>query len=380
MLKIQKYILMVSLGPFIAITTGLALLALFTQSLTQLDLLIERGQNPLTILSISALATPQFMAVVAPIAIFATIVMVYGRLYSENEIVVGYAGGLSIWQVCQPMIRLATIVAVITLFINLFIQPLSYQTMRAKIFAIRSDVATTLVREAQFREPIKGLTIYTRKIEPGGDMGGLVISDNRNPNSPVSYVAQTGSVVKIQGIPAISMKDGAVHRLNSKGLPEIIGFTQYVMELSGFQIEERELFYKPPDRYTQDLFFPDKTNYWDRAHKGELLAEAHRRFSSPLNSIACAMLALWAILGGEFSRRGFGRQILNASIGMLMLLLAQSGLQGVYADNIGLNIIQYIIPIGTIIFLATKMGMLKSAKAFGLSAGFKVQRGGLNAI
>ena len=380
MLKIQKYILMVSLGPFIAITSGLALLALFTQSLTQLDLLIERGQNPLTILSISALATPQFMAVVAPIAIFATIVMVYGRLYSENEIVVGYAGGLSIWQVCQPMIRLATIVAIVTLFINLFIQPLSYQTMRAKIFAIRSDVATTLVREAQFREPIKGLTIYTRKIDPGGDMGGLVISDNRNPTSPVSYVAQSGSVVKIQGIPAISMKDGAVHRLNAKGQPEIIGFTQYVMELSGFQMEERELFFKPPDRYTQDLFFPDKTNYWDRSHKGELLTEAHRRFSSPLNSIACAMLALWAILGGEFSRRGFGRQILNASIGMLMLLLAQSGLQGVYADNPGLNILQYLIPIGTIIFLARKMGMLKSASAFGLDADFKTQGGGLNAF
>jgi len=65
---------------------------------------------------------------------------------------------------------------------------------------------------------------------------------------------------------------------------------------------------------------------------------------------------------------------------MLMLLLAQSGLQGVYTDNSGLNFLQYLIPIGTIIFLARKMGMLKSASAFGLNADFKAGKVGLNAI
>ena len=50
MLKIQKYILGLLIGPFLAITIGLSLLALITQSLTQLDLIVERGQSPFTIL------------------------------------------------------------------------------------------------------------------------------------------------------------------------------------------------------------------------------------------------------------------------------------------------------------------------------------------
>lgn len=360
MSKLQKYILSTLIGPFFAITIGLSLLAIFTQSLTQLDLLIERGQSPITILNISILATPQFLAIVAPIAIFATTIMVYGRLYTENEIVVAFAGGQSTWNVAVPILRLATFVAFCVLIINAFVQPITYKIMREKLFSIRSDIATTLVREAQFRQPIDGLTIYTRQIEAGGNMNGLLISDNRDKNMPVTYVAQTGGIVKINNQPAISMKNGTVQRRDENGNPEIIGFSQFIMELGGFVTEERELFFKPQDRFTQDLFDRDRTHYWDRDHKGDLLAEGHRRFASPLNAIACAFLGLYAILGGAFSRRGYGEQILRASIGVLLLLLAQTALQGVFSKNSSLNFLQYLIPIGTIIYINSKMKMLSN--------------------
>ncbi len=360
MTKLQKYFLISLIGPFLAISFGLSFLALFTQSLTQLDLLIERGQSPLTILSISILATPQFLAIVAPIAIFATTILVYGRLYSENEIVVAFAGGQSNWNVSVPILRLASLVALSVLFINSFIQPISYQKMREKLFAIRSDIATTLVREGQFRQPINGLTIYTRQILPNGDMNGLIISDQRNINAPVTFVSQTGGIVKLNGQPAISMTNGSVQRVNNEGKTELIGFTQYIMELGGFDTEEKELFFKPQDRFTQDLFDRDRTHYWDRDHKSELLAEGHRRFASPLNSIACAFLGLYAILGGAFSRRGFGGQILKSSIGVLLLLLAQTGLQSVFDKNSALNIFQYLIPIATSLYIMKKLGMIEN--------------------
>lgn len=358
MSKLQRYFLLSLIGPFLAVSIGLSFLALFTQSLTQLDLLIERGQSPLTILNISLLATPQFLAIVAPIAIFATTILVYGRLYSENEIVVAFAGGQSTWDVSVPILRLASFVALIILMINSFVQPVTYQLMREKLFAIRSDIATTLVREGQFRQPINGLTIYTRQIMPNGDMNGLIISDQRIASSPVTFVAKTGGIVKLNGEPAISMTNGSVQRKNSDGKTELIGFTQYVMELGGFEVEEKDLFFKPQDRYTNDLFDRDRTHYWDREHKSELLAEGHRRFASPLNAIACAFLGLYAILGGAFSRRGYGGQILRTSIGVLILLLAQTALQSVFAKNSSLNLFQYLIPIGTSLFIMNKMGML----------------------
>ena len=360
MTKLQKYILFILLPPFLTIVTGLALLAIMTQSLTQLDMLIERGQSIWTVLNISLLATPQFMAIVAPVAIFATVSTVYTRLLTENEIVVAFAAGKSHWKIAEPAIRMATVCAIFVLIINVFVQPFTHRIMREKIFAIRSDIATTLVREGQFREPIQGLTIYTRKVGAGNIMSGLVISDSRNPLNPTTFVAKQGSIVKIRGTAAISMLDGSVHRKNLQGGSDILGFSQYILELSDFALEDREIFFKPSDRYTHHLFAPDMTNYWDRTHIGALSAEAHRRFSSPLISVAAAFLGIFAVFGTSYSRRGYLPQILKASTGLLVLLLFQAGGQTAFVKNESLNFIQYLVPIGVIFYISWRIKLFKN--------------------
>lgn len=360
MTKLQNYILFILLPPFLTIVTGLALLAIMTQSLTQLDMLIERGQSIWTVLNISLLATPQFMAVVAPVAIFATISTVYTRLLTENEIVVAFAAGQSNWKIAEPAIRMATICALAVLVINVFVQPVTHRIMREKIFAIRSDIATTLVREGQFRQPINGLTIYSRKVGKNNIMSGLVISDSRNPQNPTIFMAKQGSIIKIRGVAAISMLDGSVHRKNPQGTPEILGFSQYILELHDFANTDGEIFFKPSDRYTHDLFAPDMTNYWDRTHIGALSAEAHRRFSSPLVSIAAAFLGIFAVFGTSYSRRGYLRQILRASAWLLVLLLFQAGGQTAFVKNENLNFIQYLIPLGVIFYVSWRIKLFKT--------------------
>jgi lipopolysaccharide export system permease protein len=360
MLKLQKYILGLLIGPFLAITIGLSLLALLTQSLTQLDLIVERGQSPFTILSISILSTPQFMAVVAPVALFASAILVYGRLYSENELVVAFASGVSVWKIAEPLVRLASVVALFVLFIGVFVQPYTYRLMREKLFAIRSDIATTLVKEGQFRESVKGVTIYTRKIDQNGALRGLLISDTRNKDKSITYSANSGGIVKINGMPAMSLNNGSIHSKDQDGAPLLYGFSQYVITLEGFTANEKDLFYKPADRFTPDLFKPDLTHNWDRANAGELLVEAHHRFSAPFYSIATALLGFFAIFGTGFSRRGQSIHIAKTSAAALAMLLAQSGLEGLIEKQPSLNIIQYLIPIAISLFIMFKLGMFKN--------------------
>lgn len=359
MKKLQNYILMELLGPFAAITIGLSAIALLTQSLTNLDLLIERGQSPWTLLSISLLGMPQFMAIVTPISLFVTVANVYGRLYSENEIVVAFAGGQSKFDVALPAIRLSIIAAIFVLFINVFVQPITYQSMRSKLFAIRTDMATTLVRESQFREPVNGLTIYSRKIKPDGTMQGLMISDSREINNPTIYVAESGGIVKISGQPAISMRNGSVHRRKNDGQVDILGFSQYLVELAGFAFESGEFMFKAPDRNTWDLFKPDKTSYWDDTNFGKVLAEGHRRFSSPLYALVCTILALYAILGSEYSRRGYGGKVGRNAAYAIIILLIGSAIQGPIEKNANLNWLQYVIPISVFVFFAAKLHFFK---------------------
>lgn len=348
MTRLQRYIFLQTVGPFLVILAALTFVGLFTQSLTQLDLLIERGQSPLTLLSITSLATPQFMAIVTPVAIFAAVSTTYSRLQQDSELVVAAASGRGPWTLAQPAFRLAVWATLFALAVNIFVQPASYREMRERLFAIRSDLATMLVREGAFRSAVDGLTVYTRKVERSGQLSGLLISDTRDEATPITYVARAGLVIRANGKPAMAMTDGSVHRKTADGKVEILGFSRFVLELGSFADTENVLFYKPSDRYLAELFAPDMTDPWDRDNVGELLAEGHRRLSAPLVCLAAAALGVLSVLGGAYSRKGYGARIGWCAVGLVGLLLAMSGLGPSVESVPAMAAILYLLPIGVV--------------------------------
>jgi len=87
------------------------------------------------------------------------------------------------------------------------------------------------------------------------------------------------------------------------------------------------------------------TNHYDNANVDMLLAEGHARIATPLLNIAMAMLALYAVLGGDFSRRGYARRIAIASGVALLVRLAAFGATSSASTDPELNAVQYILPI-----------------------------------
>lgn len=363
MYRLQQYVFRQLLAPFAVILAGLTLVAMLTQSLSQMDLLLERGQSPLTLLSISALAAPQFMAVVAPIALFAAVCVTYNRLHLDNELVIGSAAGLGNGVLAEPALRLAVMAMLGVLAVNLFVQPFTYREMRDRLFEIRSDLATTLVREGQFRAPIEGLTIYAQRVDRGGGMTNLLISDQRIPGQTITYVAREGAIVRVEGQPGISMRDGSVQQRLPTGEVDMVGFSTYVLELGGFAAAGEAVLYKPSDRYLHELFQPDMTSYWDRSHGGELTAEGWKRLASPFLSLAAVLLALVAVLGGAFSRKGYNDRIGIASIQMVGLLLVALAAFPAFEDAPELSPLQFVIPLVPALLAALKLGLWERAPA-----------------
>jgi lipopolysaccharide export system permease protein len=297
---------------------------------------------------ISSLATPQFMAIVMPIALFAAVAATYSRLQGDSELVVASGGGLGPWSLSQPAFRLGVYALLFALAVNIFVQPHSYREMRERLFSIRSDLATMLVREGEFRSAVDGLTVYARKVERSGELRGLLVADGRNAASSVSYTAPRGAIVRVQGKPALAMRDGTVQRRLSDGSVEILGFSNFVLELGAFDEDEEVIFYKPSDRFLHELFSPDLTQDWDRRHTGAVYAEGHRRLASPLVCLAAVALALMAIMGGSFSRRGYGPRIAWASAALVTLLLAMAALAPAAEDAPAVNALLYVLPLATL--------------------------------
>ena len=120
----QRYLFRNVLRTLIAIVGGLALIALLTQGLSQIqDTIVQNRQSMLAFLWVSVLATPQIISLLMPIALFIATAAALNVAHRENEIVVSQASGMSNWQVASPVLRLAVLAAILHLGLNLWVQP-----------------------------------------------------------------------------------------------------------------------------------------------------------------------------------------------------------------------------------------------------------------
>lgn len=356
MKRIQRYIFTSVLRTVLLIVGGLALLALLAQGLSQTVLIVENRQSALTYFYVVMLGAPQIMALLLPLGVFIATIWSLNQLHRDSEIVVAQASGMTHWQIASPVLRLAALAAIVQLGVNLWVQPAAQRQLRETITEARADLVTSLVRPGAFTSAADGLTIFTRE-SVGGTLRGIYISDARNPAGEVDYLARTGNVVDIDGAPAIVMTDGQIQQQDSSGGLSILNFDQYAFDLTPFMKERGDIVLKASDRYLWELFFPDMSSYLQRQDADRYIAEGHSRLAMPLLSIVMAMIALSAVLGGDFSRRGYGRRITIAVGGAILLLAVQLAVQAAAVDDPALNPAQYALPV--IVFLALMLRHLR---------------------
>ncbi|MEM8636619.1 MAG: LptF/LptG family permease [Pseudomonadota bacterium] len=345
MTKLQRYIFGDSLRALIIIMSGLIIMALLTQGLSQSDLILESGQSAAIYMKVVFLGSPKIFALLVPLGLFVACVWSINRIHRDSEIVVAQASGMTAWQVASPVLRLAAVVAVVQLVVNLWIQPLSQREMRDTLHNAKLDLATTLLRPGEFSDAGSSLTIYTRD-NLGGVLTGLFISDQGV--EPADYLATTGRVTQIDEKPVLIMQDGEIHQVEEDNSLSILKFDQYVFDLAPFAQEDSEIYYKASDRYLNELVNIDNSNHYEASNDSRFLAEAHYRLTTPLLCVAMALLAISAVLGGDYQKSGYLKRIGLMGIGALGLLFSHLVAHSLSIETVLANALQWFIPIGVI--------------------------------
>ncbi|OYX30921.1 MAG: LPS export ABC transporter permease LptF [Caulobacterales bacterium 32-69-10] len=342
---IEGYLFRQLLAPTLAAALALGAVALLSQSLSSLDLMVDQRQNVLVFGRIVLLTMPQLMSMVLPIAVFVAALLALNRLHIEQEIVICFAAGMSRWRVVAPAVKLATLAVVLTLATNLWIQPWCAREMRQELFRIRTDLAAALVKPGEFTQPTPGLTIYVQQVEQGGVLRNLFIYREMPEGGSTTYTARRGIVTKRHGEPVLVMQDGSNEGFNSSGVLNFLAFDEYTLELGPYLKSVDVLHFKTADRYLHELVYPDLTQEWEQRNRKQMLAEAHYRLASPLYNYAFMMLALWAVLGGAFSRLGYGKRVARAALIAAVVRIVGFGVQAACTSNVDLNVLQYLVPI-----------------------------------
>jgi lipopolysaccharide export system permease protein len=346
---IDRYLLRQLLGPTLLATAALTAVALLSQSLTGLDLIVNQRQSAIVFLKITLLYMPQLINMILPIAVLVAAMVALNRLHTEQEIVVCFAGGMSRWRVISPAMRLAGTIAFLALVMNLWVQPLAYRALREVLFEVKTDLAATLVREGEFTEPVPGLTVYAQTIDGKGEMHNLFINQIKDDGTAVTYTAASGHVATRNGEPVLMLRDEATQQFSPRGVLEYLTNSEYPFELNQLNNADDMVHYKLSDRFLHELLFPDLQQDWEKKNRKALLAEGHERIATPLYNLAFMAMALSAIIGGGFSRLGYIRRIAVvfaiAAFVRILGFVAQSASEA----NVWVNVLQYAIPLGAMV-------------------------------
>jgi lipopolysaccharide export system permease protein len=342
---IERYLFRQLLGPTLLATAALVALALLARSLSEFDVLVEQRQSALVFLKIIVLALPQLLGIMMPLALFVAALVALNRLHTEQEIVVCFAGGMSRWKVISPAMRLAVMAALISLVSGLWLQPWSARQIRQTAFQIKTDVASTLVQPGQFTEPGPGLTVYAQSIDRDNKIHNLFIHQELPNGAASTYSSREAEIATRRGEPVLIMRHGSNQQFSRQGVLQYTSFDEYTFDLSSMSHGDELLHYKIADRYPHELFFPDLTQDWEQRNKDKLVAEGHSRFANPLYNIALMTMALAAVLGGPFSRMGYGKRMAAVGAAAAIVRIVGFGIQAACEDDPWLNVLQYLAPL-----------------------------------
>jgi lipopolysaccharide export system permease protein len=344
MTLIQGYLFRQIGRPVVAACAALAGIGILSQSLDQLEVIVERGQSVWVMVKLTLLAVPQLLSVIIPIGLFVGALIALTRLQREQELTAVFASGVTRWSAIRPAVWIAIIAALLTLAVTAVGQPWAQRQSRMEIFAVRTDLAAVLVQEGEFVRGPGGLTVYVQQIEQNGLLKNLFVY-MLDGDDAVTWDATEARFGRIDGRPALTMVNASTTRYSSRGVLTYGSFAQTGVDLSPYAAVSERVRYKPTDLYLTQLFNPSPSDLEHVGSAGELMAEGHMRLSAPLYALMAMAMALTAIVGGPYSRTGYGPRIAKAAGAFLIIRVAGYGIVSASAWNSWLNVFQYLLPI-----------------------------------
>jgi lipopolysaccharide export system permease protein len=316
---IERYIFRMAAGAFAGVLVALTAVIWITQALKELDLLTSKGQTILMFLTVTGLSLPTLVTVISPVALFIATIYTLNRLNGDSELIVMSAAGMAPRRLLRPFLGLSAAVCALVAFMTLYVMPASFQELRDLITRIRADFVANIVKEGQFTTLDNGITFHFRE-RSGQALLGIFMQDRREQGKTVAYIAERGQVAEAGGQSYLILENGTVHRQepNSRD-SSMIAFQRYAVDLAAFNQEEAQTIYKPRERSTPQLLFPDEKEYYYTFQAGRFRAELHDRLSAWLFPLALMFIAFAALGDPRTTRQGRGTAVALAVVAVVAL-------------------------------------------------------------
>ncbi len=290
LLKELSYILFLSLGilTFILVLSRLSKIA---------DLVINKGVGIKDIFALVAFSIPPYLTFTLPMAFLLSVIVVLGRLSTENEILALKASGVNLRWLFAPIAFVGLIITACGLFnTNVLLPQCSGLFKQTLIDVVKKGISVD-DKEGIFNDTIPGVVIYINKVDTTKrSLSGVIVSDDRDKNVKQTISASKGFVNINPDTFELNflLDNGTLHRWEkATDTYRTVSFQNYTfaMNLSAMAPGAgvtRKLAYEMDHKELKSAL-ATTTNPGDRY---DLLLEIYKKFSLPLSSLAFIMLTI----------------------------------------------------------------------------------------
>jgi len=319
---------------------------LLDQISSLMKVLVSRGADLATVARAFAFLLPSIFSVTIPMAFLMGVLLAFGRLASDSEIVALRASGISPARLLRPVVALSLATGLLTFYIVAVALPAANQAYREIIFALIVSKARTGVSPRVFNDdliPGGNMVLYVSDIPADtGEWRDIFIYDTKNPQQPRAILARGGrmDIDRERNKVELDLRDGVIYTFNSAS-PEQIDEDRF--DAGQFPLSYDEFFPKIPlakgdrEMTLQDLdqtIGKLKVEGKGRKEYGRFEVEYHKKFAIPFACVVFGFLGLGLSLGSKKEARSaaFGLSIAVIFIYYVIIRLGeQAGDTGLMA-------------------------------------------------
>jgi LPS export ABC transporter permease LptF/LPS export ABC transporter permease LptG len=162
-----------------------------------LGVLVAHQADAWTIFRVFLNLLPSILAVTIPMAFLLGVLLAFGRMSSDSEIVALRASGVSPLRLIVPVLVLSTAAALVTFYINTVALPAANQVHRELIYKLVGERARTAVKPRTFTDKLlPGMMLFVSDIPADtGEWTNVLIHDRRDQSKSQLILSRTGRLV-----------------------------------------------------------------------------------------------------------------------------------------------------------------------------------------
>ncbi len=212
---LQRYLLRQLVRPFLLGVFVVTFLLTMDFLFDYLDLFLGKGIDLLTVLQLFVLGLGWMLALSVPCGVLVGVLMTYGRLAQDNEVVAVRASGISPMRILTPAIWASVAVAVGLTIFNNYVLPDMNHSFANLMLAVNKKRPTAQIQEGVFIDQFSGYNMFIGRLnDRTGQMQDVLIYDfSRRDEPPRTILARRGTLEfdPQVGQLRLNLTDGEIH-------------------------------------------------------------------------------------------------------------------------------------------------------------------------